>query len=121
MPSIARNAPFFLTSFVATNAIDQGGFLRFSFSLGHTHQELKSTDSTMPLTKPKQALRDDLKQAAATLKWAGVDLVAVADRMKATGNERTAIELLEIARSFQEVEDKLEGDLQRVKAGPMEH
>lgn len=66
-------------------------------------------------------MRDDLKEAAATLKWAGVDLVAVADRMKATGNERTAIELLEIARSFQEVEDKLEGDLERVKAGPMEH
>lgn len=70
----------------------------------------------MPLTQPKQALRDDLKEAAATLKWAGVDLFAVADRMKASGNEQTAIELLDIARSFQEVEDKLEGDPDWVKA-----
>lgn len=71
--------------------------------------------TTMAL-KPNRALRDDLKEAAATLKWAGVDLFAVADRMKASGNERTAIELLDIARSFQEVEDKLEGDPDWVKA-----
>lgn len=70
----------------------------------------------MPLAQPKQALRDDLKEAAATLKWAGVDLFVVADRMKASGNEQTAIELLDIARSFQEVEDKLEGDPDWVKA-----
>ncbi|WLG29621.1 hypothetical protein [Pseudomonas lurida] len=62
----------------------------------------------MPLTKPKQALRDDLKEAAATLKWAGLDLFAVANRMQSAGDEKGANELMEIARSFQEVDDNLE-------------
>lgn len=62
----------------------------------------------MPLTKPKQALRDDLKEAAATLKWAGLDLFAVANRMQSAGDEKGANELMKIARSFQEVDDNLE-------------
>ncbi|WP_313771585.1 hypothetical protein [Pseudomonas protegens] len=36
----------------------------------------------MGLTKPNQQLRRDLKEAAATLKWAGVDLFGVAKRMR---------------------------------------
>jgi len=62
----------------------------------------------MPLTRPKRSLRDDLKEAAATLKWAGVDLFAVAKRMQSAGDEKAANELMEIARSFQEVDDNLE-------------
>ena len=62
----------------------------------------------MPLIKPTQALRDDLKEAAATLKWTGLDLFAVANRMQSAGDEKGANELMEIARSFQEVDDKLE-------------
>jgi len=62
----------------------------------------------MHLTKPKQALREDLKEAAATLKWAGLDLFAVANRMQSAGDEKGANELMEIARSFQEVDDNLE-------------
>jgi hypothetical protein len=35
----------------------------------------------MPLTKHNQELRRDLKQAAALLKWSGVDLLQVARRL----------------------------------------
>lgn len=51
----------------------------------------------MPLTKPNQQLRRDLKEAAATLKWAGVDLFGVAKRMLVNGDEQDANELMRIA------------------------
>ncbi|WP_025126500.1 hypothetical protein [Pseudomonas sp. PH1b] len=71
----------------------------------------------MPLTKPNQQLRRNLKEAAATLKWAGVDLFGVAKRMLAAGDEQGANELMKIALSFQETEDKLAGYAGEVKAG----
>ncbi|AZC51815.1 hypothetical protein C4K35_4240 [Pseudomonas chlororaphis subsp. piscium] len=71
----------------------------------------------MPLPKPNQELRRDLKQAAATLKWAGVDLFGVAKRLLAAGDEQGANDLMEIALQFQETEDKLEGYSEEVKAG----
>lgn len=61
------------------------------------------------MTNAKPRTHGDIKIAAATLKWAGVDLVAVADRMKATGDEQGANELMRIALSFQQVEDELGG------------
>ena len=61
------------------------------------------------MTNAEPGMRKDLKEAAATLKWAGVDLFALADRMKATGDEQGANELTIIALSFQQVEDTLEG------------
>lgn len=69
----------------------------------------------MPLTKPNQQLRRDLKEAAATLKWAGVDLFGVAKRMLVNGDEQDANELMRIAFSFQETEDKLVGYEEEVK------
>ncbi len=71
----------------------------------------------MPLTKPNQQLRRDLKEAAATLKWAGVDLFGVAKRMLVAGDEEGANELMRIAFSFQETEDKLVAYEEEVKTG----
>ncbi|NWC72556.1 hypothetical protein HX823_00530 [Pseudomonas sp. P7759] len=71
----------------------------------------------MALTKPNQQLRRDLKEAAATLKWAGVDLFGVAKRMLAAGDEQGANDLMKIAFSFQEAEDKLAGYADEVKVG----
>jgi hypothetical protein len=60
----------------------------------------------MPLTKPNQQLRRDLKEAAALLKWSGVDLFVFAKRLLAAGDEQGANDLMKIALSFQDVEDR---------------
>lgn len=73
----------------------------------------------MPLTKPNQELRRDLKEAAATLKWAGVDLFGAAKRILAAGDEQGSNDLMTIALSFQETEDKLAGYAEEVKVGSM--
>lgn len=61
-------------------------------------------------TKPNQQLRRDLKQAAALLKWSGVDLLKVCleDEFK---------ERMTIAVSLQEHEDKLAGSAEEVTGG----
>ncbi|WP_025126446.1 hypothetical protein [Pseudomonas sp. PH1b] len=69
----------------------------------------------MPLTKPNQQLRRDLKEAAALLKWSGVDLFGVAKRMLANGDEQGASELMKIALSFQEAEVRLAGYAEEVE------
>lgn len=71
----------------------------------------------MALTKPNQQLRRDLKEAAALLKWAGVDLYVVSKRMMVDGDEQGAMELMKIAMSFQLTEDKLVGYADDVRAG----
>jgi hypothetical protein len=73
--------------------------------------------NAMPLTKPNQQLRRDLKDAAALLKWSGVDLFGVAKRLLAAGDEISADELMMIALSYQAMEDKLAGYADEVKAG----
>lgn len=71
----------------------------------------------MSLTKPNQQLRRDLKEAAALLKWAGVDLYVVSKRMMATGDEQGAMEMMKLAMSLQETEDKLVAYEEEVKGG----
>lgn len=71
----------------------------------------------MPLTRPNQELRRDLKAAAATLKWSGLDLFVVAKRLLAAADDIGADELMKIALSYQVVEDKLAGYADEVKAG----
>ena len=71
----------------------------------------------MALTKPNQQLRRDLKEAAALLKWAGVDLFVVSKRMMAAGDEQGAMGLMKIAMSLQLTEDELNGYADEVKAG----
>lgn len=71
----------------------------------------------MPLTKPNQQLRRDLKEAAALLKWSGVDLMQAAVKLSEAGHEDEAKELLRIAAGFQEAEDKLAGYAEEVKSG----
>jgi len=41
----------------------------------------------MPVTKPSQQLRRDLKEAAALLKWSGVDLMQAAVKLSEAGHE----------------------------------
>lgn len=71
----------------------------------------------MALTKPNQELRRDLKDAAAVLKWSGVDLFVFAKKLLAAGDEDGANELMQIALRFQDVEDKLVEYAEEVKAG----
>lgn len=71
----------------------------------------------MPLTKPNQQLRRDLKEAAALLKWSGVDLFVFAKRLLAAGDERGANDLMKIALNLQETEDRLAGYADEVRAG----
>ncbi|NIL20110.1 hypothetical protein [Pseudomonas sp. AN3A02] len=71
----------------------------------------------MSLTKPNQQLRRDLKEAAALLKWSGVDLMQAAVRISAAGQEDDSRELLRIAASYQAVEDRMIGYADEVKAG----
>ncbi|WP_371923433.1 hypothetical protein [Pseudomonas gelidaquae] len=59
----------------------------------------------MSLTKPNQQLRRDLKEAAALLKWSGVDLMQAAVKLSEAGHEDDAQELIKIATRFQAVED----------------
>ncbi|WP_338487107.1 hypothetical protein VRB78_13710 [Pseudomonas trivialis] len=70
----------------------------------------------MTLTRPNQQLRRDLKDAAALLKWSGVDLFGVAKRLLAAGDDISADELMMIALSYQTMEDKLAGYADEVKA-----
>jgi len=71
----------------------------------------------MALTKPNQQLRRDLKEAAALLKWSGVDLMQAAVKLSEAGQEDEAKEPMRIAAGFQEAEDKLAGYAEEVKAG----
>ncbi len=71
----------------------------------------------MSLTKPNQQLRRDLREAAAVLKWSGVDLFTFAKKLLATGDEDGANELMTIALRYQNIEDRLEGYAEEVKAG----
>jgi hypothetical protein len=71
----------------------------------------------MPLTKPNQQLRRDLKEAAALLKWSGVDLMKIAVNLSVAGHEAEARELLLMSASFQEMEDKVAGYAEEVKDG----
>ncbi|KPG69109.1 hypothetical protein [Pseudomonas libanensis] len=59
----------------------------------------------MPLTMPNQQLRRDLKEAAALLKWSGVDLMQAAVKLSESGEEDEARELIRIATRFHAVED----------------
>ena len=69
----------------------------------------------MPLTKPNQQLRRDLKEAAALLKWSGVDLMQAAVKLSEAGQEGDARELIEIATRFQAVEDLMAGYADEVR------
>lgn len=71
----------------------------------------------MPLTKPNQELKRDLKETAALLKWSGVDLFTISKRLLDAGDEIGAAELMKIAVSFQAIEDKLESYADEVTGG----
>lgn len=69
----------------------------------------------MPVTKPSQQLRRDLKEAAALLKWSGVDLMQMAVKLSEAGQAAEARELIEIVTRFQAVEDPMVGYADEVR------
>lgn len=71
----------------------------------------------MDITKHNLQLRRDLKEAAALLKWSGVDLFGVAKRLLAAGDDVSADELMMIALSYQAIEDRLVAYAEEVKVG----
>ncbi|MPQ85475.1 hypothetical protein F0170_16635 [Pseudomonas sp. MAFF 730085] len=71
----------------------------------------------MPFTKPNRKVGRDLKEAAALLTWAGVDLFVVSERMLAAGDEQGALEMQRIAIGLKESEARLAGYADEVKAG----
>ena len=71
----------------------------------------------MSITKPNQQLRRDLKEAAALLKWSGVDLMQAAVRLSEAGQEDEAKELMILALSYQAMEDTLAAYADEVKEG----
>lgn len=71
----------------------------------------------MTLTKPNQQLRRHLKEAAALLKWSGVDLMQVAVKLSEAGQEDDAQEFIKIATRFQVVEEQAAGSADEVKRG----
>ena len=85
--------------------------------LGCSMYGMDNRYKAMALTKPNKQLRRDLKEAAALLKWAGVDLYVVSKRMMAAGDEQGAMELMKIAMSLQETEDKLAVYSAEMRAG----
>lgn len=71
----------------------------------------------MPLTKPNQQLRRHLKEAAALLKWTGVDLMQAAVKLSEAGQEDDAQELIKIATRFQVIEEQSAGYAEEVTRG----
>ena len=71
----------------------------------------------MPIAKPNEQLRRDLKEATALLRWSGVDLMQAAVKLSEAGQEDEAQELIKIATRFQVVENRLAGYADEVKAG----
>jgi hypothetical protein len=62
-------------------------------------------------------LRRDLQGIASDLKWSAVELVRIAERLSAAGNDADAQALLRMIKVFQSDEDKLAGYAEEVKAG----
>ena len=61
-------------------------------------------------------LRRDLQGIASDLKWSVVELVRIAERLSAAGNEADAQALLRMIKVFQGDEDKLVGYAEEMKA-----
>jgi len=62
-------------------------------------------------------LRRNLQGIASDLKWSAVELVRIADRLSAAGNEADAQALLRMIKVFQGDEERLAGYAEEVKAG----
>lgn len=62
-------------------------------------------------------LRRDLQGIASDLKWSAVELVRIAERLSAAGNEADAQALLRMIKVFQGDEDKLAGYAEEVRDG----
>ena len=69
------------------------------------------------MTSNTQTLRRDLQGLAADLKWSGVELVRIAERLSQAGNEPDAQALYRMIKMFQIEEAKVSGIVEDVDAG----
>ena len=70
----------------------------------------------MPLTKPNQDLKRDLKGVSSDLKWSAVELVRIAERLSHAGNGPDAEALRRMITIFQQDEKRLNGLIEDVSA-----
>ena len=70
----------------------------------------------MPLTKPNQDLKRDLKGVSSDLKWSAVELVRIAERLSHAGNGPDAEALRRMITIFQQDEKRLSGWIEEVGA-----
>ncbi|SEB36475.1 hypothetical protein FIV41_08990 [Pseudomonas marginalis] len=61
----------------------------------------------MSLPKPCQQLSRDLREAAALLKWASIDLLRIAETLLTQGDETGANEIMTMALNYHDMEVKL--------------
>ena len=71
----------------------------------------------MSLTKSNQDLKRDLQGIASDLKWSAVELMRIAERLSLAGNEADAQAVLKMCTVLHDVEDRLVGYADEVKAG----
>ena len=71
----------------------------------------------MAMMSRTQNLRRDLEGLAAELKWSGVELVRIADRLKQVGNDPDAQALYRMINTFQREEERLSVIAKDVAAG----
>ncbi|SEM46920.1 hypothetical protein SAMN04487857_102144 [Pseudomonas sp. ok272] len=70
----------------------------------------------MPLNKPEQHLRADLKDIASELRWSAVEMKSIAERLKQSGNPVDAESLLRMCEVFERTEARLNSYADEVKA-----
>ncbi|RRV10829.1 hypothetical protein EGJ27_02900 [Pseudomonas sp. v388] len=75
----------------------------------------------MEMGSPEQNLRRDLRGLAADLKWSGVELVRIAERLSQAGNEPDAQALYRMIKMFQIEEAKVSSIVEDVAAGRIIH
>lgn len=71
----------------------------------------------MNLTKLNQDLRRDLLGMSSDLKWSAVELMRIAERLSAAGNEVDAQAVLRMCHVFQDGENRLLGYADEVRNG----
>lgn len=74
----------------------------------------------MNLTKPNQELRRDLLGLASDLKWSAVELVQIAGRLRAIGNEPDAVAVMRLCEVLRSEELRVGGMADEVESGVIE-
>lgn len=70
----------------------------------------------MLLNKPEHELRSDFQNLASDMRWSAVELKAIAERLRQTGNEVDAQSLLKTCQVLETAEERLALYASEVKA-----